>query len=209
MSFEQRAVQKFIAHARKQSFRPRQLISGGQSGDASGWIFLLLEGSASLSIQRDDRQAVLAYLHPGDFFGECSLCEERPRPGITIRARGPAVVAMTRSEEFVELARNYPEFALELATQLAARLARAHWQVAGHALLDVTQRVTHALSELCAEPGAKRGDDGVTLRINRQELAALVGCSREMIARVFKSLENDGHIAIAGHRVLVRPGLPE
>ena len=208
VSFEQRAVQKFIAHARKHSFRPRQLISDGQSGDASGWIFLLLEGSASLSIQHGDGQAVLAYLHPGDFFGECSLCEERPRPGITIRARGPALVAMTRSEEFVLLAHDHPEFALELATQLAARLARAHWQIAGHALLDVTQRVIRALSELCTEPGAKKSDGGVTLRINRQELALLVGCSREMIARVFKSLESDGHIAIAGHRVLVRPSLP-
>jgi CRP/FNR family cyclic AMP-dependent transcriptional regulator len=207
VSFEQRAVQKFIAHSRKQSFRPRQLISGGSSGNDPGWVFLLLEGSASLSIQQGRGQAVLSYLHPGDFFGEGSLCEERPRPGITIRARGPAVVAMMRAEEFVGLAQKHPEFALELATQLAARLARAHWQVAGHALLDVTQRVTLALSDLCAEPEAKKGDDGVTLRINRLELAALVGCSREMIARVFKSLESDGHIAITGHSVLVRPSL--
>ena len=109
--------------------------------------------------------------------------------------------------EFVVLARKHPEFALELAAQLAARLAHAHWQIAGHALLDVTQRVTQALSELCAEPGAKKNGDGITLRINRQELALLVGCSREMIARVFKTLESDGHIDIAGHSVLVRSSL--
>src|SRR5438128_11576036 len=89
VAFEQRAVQKFIAHARKQSYRPRQLICGNPSNDDSSWVFLMLEGSASLNLHQGGRQTVLSYLHPGDFFGECSLCEARPKPGITVRARGP------------------------------------------------------------------------------------------------------------------------
>lgn len=200
--FEQPAVQRFIAQAQKRSFRHRQLIMRG--GEAPQ-ILLVLQGAARLVFEHETQeQAVLGYLHPGDFFGERSLCDPPCGSNVVARARGDTVVAAMDVEPFRRMAEQDASIALHLLGQLALRLDRSRRQLADHFFLDVTERLRRALRALAAEPDAQRNDMGYTIRINRQELAAMLGCSREMIARGLRVIEGEGAIRIDGHTVELR-----
>src|SRR5690606_3927136 len=126
--------------------------------------------------------AVLERLHPGDFFGEWTL-GRRASGGenLSVRARGNAVVAAMDADSGRRLLAQDSELALVLIDQLTARLDRCHHRIGDHFFLDVTAHLRRTLLQLASEPDAQHGSDGTVIRINRLELAATIGCSREMI----------------------------
>jgi CRP/FNR family cyclic AMP-dependent transcriptional regulator len=69
--------------------------------------------------------------------------------------------------------------------------------------MDVTGRVARTLIDLCKEPDAMTHPDGMQIRITRQELGRIVGCSREMVGRVLKSLEEQDLISASGKTIVV------
>jgi CRP/FNR family cyclic AMP-dependent transcriptional regulator len=71
------------------------------------------------------------------------------------------------------------------------------------AFLDVTGRVARTLLELTREPDAMTHPDGMQIKITRQEIGRIVGCSREMVGRVLKSLEEQGLVQVAGKTMVV------
>ncbi len=74
----------------------------------------------------------------------------------------------------------------------------------GHlAFLDVTGRIARTLLELCDEPDAMTHPDGMQIRITRQEIGRIVGCSREMAGRVLKNMEEQGLIHVKGKTIVV------
>ena len=203
--FEKPSVQTFIAQASKQSYRPRQLIvRGGQKNS----LFLVLEGSVTLILEHGSgEQAVLGHLHAGDFFGERVLRTPAVEGGIAVRARDNTIVAALHAEDLARLIAQQPGIALELISQLASRLDDSYHRIADHFFLDVSQRLGRTLGRLSKEPDANPCDGGIAIRVNRQELALMIGCSREMIARGLKSLEASGAISVDGHTVVVRTDL--
>ena len=91
---------------------------------------------------------------------------------------------------FRQLAAESPGLVFELATQLATRLDRTNRKLGDLAFVDVTGRVAHAIMDLCGEPDAMTHPEGMQIKVSRQELSRLVGCSREMAGRVLKVLED-------------------
>ena len=71
------------------------------------------------------------------------------------------------------------------------------------AFLDVTGRIAGTLLELCKQPDAMTHPDGMQIRITRQEIGRIVGCSREMAGRVLKDLEERGLIHVKGKTIVV------
>ncbi|HAU02592.1 MAG TPA: transcriptional regulator Crp, partial [Porticoccaceae bacterium] len=71
------------------------------------------------------------------------------------------------------------------------------------AFLDVTGRVARTLLDLCKEPDAMTHPDGMQVKITRQEIGRIVGCSREMVGRVLKELEGQGLVSVAGKTMVV------
>jgi len=96
-----------------------------------------------------------------------------------------------------------PGLVFELATQLATRLDRTNRKLGDLAFVDVTGRVAHAIMDLCNEPDAMTHPDGMQIKVSRQELSRLVGCSREMAGRALKSLEQEGLVAVFGKTMVV------
>ncbi len=110
---------------------------------------------------------------------------------------------------FRQIANESPGLIFELATQLATRLDRTNRKLSDLAFVDVTGRVAHALIDLCHEPDAMTHPQGMQIKVSRQELSRLVGCSREMAGRVLKVLENQGLVQASGKTIVVynvRPG---
>ena len=86
---------------------------------------------------------------------------------------------------------------------MALRLRKTSRKVGDLAFMDVTGRVARTLMELCKEPDAMTHPDGMQIRITRQELGRIVGCSREMVGRVLKTLEEQDLITASGKTIVV------
>jgi CRP/FNR family cyclic AMP-dependent transcriptional regulator len=90
-----------------------------------------------------------------------------------------------------------------LGEQLSTRLLKASRKVTHLAYLDLTGRIAKTLMDLCREPDAITHPDGMQIRITRQELGRIVGCSREMAGRVLKILEEQKLITAKGKTIVV------
>jgi CRP/FNR family cyclic AMP-dependent transcriptional regulator len=90
-----------------------------------------------------------------------------------------------------------------IASQLTKRVLQTSRKVSRLAFMDVTSRVARTLVDLCEEPDAMSHPQGTQIRISRQEISRIVGCSREMVGRVLKQLEEEGKISVAGKTIVI------
>jgi CRP/FNR family cyclic AMP-dependent transcriptional regulator len=151
----------------------------------------------------DGNEMVLAYLNKGQFFGEMGLFYEQPQRSAWVRTRSESEIAEMTYPRFRQIASESPGLVFELATQLATRLDRTNRKLGDLAFVDVTGRVAHAIMDLCREPDAMTHPDGMQIKVSRQELSRLVGCSREMAGRVLKVLEDQGLVRASGKTIVV------
>ena len=145
---------------------------------------------------------IVAYLNPGDFFGEMGLFGHRDRSA-WIRAKTECEVGEISYGKFLEIIADNPDVLFALARQMANRLRDTTRKVGDLAFLDVTGRVARTLLELCNEPDAMTHPDGMQIKVTRQEIGRIVGCSREMVGRVLKTLEDQGLVEVHGKTMVV------
>ena len=173
------------------------------AGDPATTLYYITRGSVSVMIEDETgHEMVLAYLNQGDFFGEMGLFEQDERSALVI-AKGECEVAEISYIKFRALARQDPEILMLLAGQMTRRLRATSRKVINLAFLDVAGRVARALLELTHQPDAMSHPDGTQIRITRQEIAKIVGCSREMAGRVLKELEDQSLITAHGKTIIV------
>ncbi len=204
---DREAMERFLEVCRRHHYPPKTTIM--RPGDAGNSIFYVVEGSVTISTEGEDgRELILSYLNPGDFIGEMGLfMKPRPRE-VLVRTRSKcelAEVSYARLREALE--RELKDDALEImgaiGAKLAQRLLQTRRKVYHLAFLDTQGRVAKALIDLCAEPDAVSHPEGTQIKITRQEISRIVGCSREMAGRVMKNLEEDGMIRAHGKTVVV------
>lgn len=194
-------LQTFIKHCTRRRYPAKStIICAGDEPDA---LYLLLDGSVSVSIENEEgRELILAYLNPGEFYGEMGLFDGEARSAF-VRARSECEVAEISYERFKQLVKQYPGILFRVSSQLANRLRDTSRKVVDLAFLDVTGRVAAALLDLCKQPDAMTHPDGMQIKITRQELGRIVGCSREMVGRVLKNLEEQGLIEAHGKTMVI------
>lgn len=166
-----------------------------EQGKKSNALTILLTGRARvISSDARGREVILATLRPGDYVGEMSLIDNEPHSA--------SVFAEVQTDALIlgqpEFARCMPEgdsMANAVLKGLVQRLRHADRKIESLALMDVYGRVARALLEFADENA--RGLEGNTVipgRVSRQDLAKMVGASREMVSRVMKDLEERGFI---------------
>ena len=196
------ALDNFLHHCHTKKYAVRSTII--HAGDESETLYYIIDGSVSVVIEDEDcNEIVLAYLNPGDFFGEMGLFDEGTRRSAWVNTRTPCEVAEIHYNQFMQLAKETPEILFQLSSQLASRLRNTSRKVSNLAFMDVTGRVARTLLDLAREPDAITHPDGMQIKITRQEIAKIVGCSREMAGRVMKTLEEDGLITAHGKTIVV------
>ena len=152
------------------------------------------------------REMIIAYLNQGDFFGEMGLFDEvKPQQDRSawVRAKSECEVAEVSYSKFRELSHAEPDLLYAVGRQMAERLRNTTRKVGDLAFLDVAGRVARTLLDLCKQPDAMTHPDGMQIKVTRQEIGRIVGCSREMVGRVLKSLEEQGLINVKGKTMVV------
>ena len=96
-----------------------------------------------------------------------------------------------------------PEMLYILGSQMANALRNTTLKVGNLAFFDVTGRVARTLLQLCKQPDAITHPDGMQIKVTRQEIGRIVGCSREMVGRVLKDLEEQGLVNVKGKTMVV------
>ena len=177
------------------------------AGENSHTLFFIIRGSVTIVIEDDDgREMIIAYLNPGDFIGELGLFEQ---PGqeqarsAWVRAKTECEIAEISYTKFREYALQEPEILYAISGQIAQRLRNTTRKVGDLAFFDVTGRVARCLLELCKQPDAMTHPDGMQIKITRQEIGRIVGCSREMVGRVLKDLEEQNLVSVKGKTMVV------
>jgi len=199
---ENPALDSFLQHCHIKKYAARNTII--HAGDESETLYYIIEGSVSVVMEdSDSNEIILAYLNSGDFFGEMGLFDANIRRSAWINTRTACEVAEIHYGQFMILARETPEILFQLSSQLASRLRKTSRKVSNLAFMDVTGRVARTLLDIAREPDAITHPDGMQIKITRQEIAKIVGCSREMAGRVMKTLEEDGLITAHGKTVVV------
>jgi len=196
------SLDRFLEHCHRKTYPAKSVIIYAE--DKPDVLYYIVDGSVSVLIEDEDgREIVLAYLNKGDFFGEMGLFDEEENRSAWVRARTTCEVAEISYAKFRQLYQEHPDVLFALAKQMAARLRNTSRKVSDLAFMDVTGRVARTLLDLCKQPDAMTHPDGMQIRITRQEIGRIVGCSREMVGRVLKSMEEQGLISVKGKTIVV------
>ena len=178
-------------------------------GDPADILYYLIDGSVTIIIEDEDgKEIILTYLNKGEFIGEMGLFSPQANRSVLVRTRSECMLAeisYTRLEQLLDsdLKSYTRELLYALGGQLTQRLLHTNRKVGNLAFLDVTGRVAGTLLELCKQPDAMTHPDGMQIRITRQEIGRIVGCSREMAGRVLKNLEEQGLVYVKGKTIVV------
>lgn len=196
-------IDRFVQHCHRRRYPAKSLII--YAGDTPDVLYYIVNGSVTVLMEdADGHEIVLAYLNKGDFFGEMGLFQKTDAArSALVRARTECELAEINYAGFRQLSNEDPGLVFELAGQMATRLRKTSRKVGDLAFMDVTGRIARTLLELCKEPDAMTHPDGMQIRITRQEIGRIVGCSREMAGRVLKELEDQGLLSVAGKTIVV------
>jgi CRP/FNR family transcriptional regulator, cyclic AMP receptor protein len=173
----------------KRRFRRGEIIV--EQGRKSDALFILLSGRARvITSDSRGREVILAVLEPGDYLGEMSLIDNEPHSA-TVRAEVQTDVLVLGRSEFAACLPENSSLSYAILRGLVSRLRNADRQIESLALLDVYGRVARALLDMAQDEGGERV---IRQKVSRQDLAKVVGASREMVSRVMKDLEERGLI---------------
>ncbi|MDP2278612.1 MAG: Crp/Fnr family transcriptional regulator [Nitrospirota bacterium] len=174
--------------------------------DSSTDLYIVLDGAVRASLlNQDGQELVLAAFDKGDFFGEMSLLDGKPRSATMIVAED-SILGMLKREKFLSAVKNDPMIAIDLISALVQRLRMADDMIESLAFLDVSQRLMKLLLQIAKAEGEK--DKSGFFRIKKlthKELAARTGASREAISKVIKVLAFRDVVREDGDYFLISP----
>lgn len=183
--------------ARRNFPKGRTIVS---EGEPSQTLYILLSGRAK--VQRSDsegKEVILAVLGSGDFFGEMSLIDEAPRSASVITLESCDFMAINK-DSFKSMLMQSNEMCMAVMKGMVRRLREADKKIETLALLDVYGRVARVLLDFSENVNGERV---VRNKLPRQEIAKMIGASREMVSRVMKDLQMGGYIEMRGSTIVL------
>ena len=207
LSLDTAAVDRFLSRCQRHRYPSR--VDVFRPGDPASTLYYVLDGSVSILTEEEDgHELILGYYGKGEFVGEMGLYIHSDRREVTLRTRTQTELAEISYEHLTqlltgELAADAPKILFAIGAQLTRRLRDTGRKAGRLAFLDVTDRIVRTLHDLAHEPEAMTHPQGTQLRISRQEIARLVGCSREMAGRVLKKLQADGLLHARGKTIVL------
>src|SRR3990167_4052825 len=174
-----------------------------RAGDSTDSLYVLISGRAKVTnTDEEGREIILAWLGPGESFGEMGLIDGSPRSANVVASEACELLVLSKEAFQRCLQDNFP-VAQKLMQILVRRLREADRKIESLALLDVYGRVARLLLDMSE---VVEGNRVVKKKMSKQDMAKMIGASREMVSKVMRDLELSGYIRYDGD-LLVIPGV--
>jgi CRP/FNR family cyclic AMP-dependent transcriptional regulator len=174
------------------------------AGDPTDALYVVISGRLKVMMSDNEgREVILAILNQGDFFGEMGLIDQAPRSATVTTIEPCELLTITRTDFTKCLQKNF-DFTMNVMRGLVKRLREADRKIGSLALMDVCGRVARLLMEMAETVD---GQKVVTRKLPKQQIAKMIGASREMVSRVMKEMETSGHIEVRARQILLRDSL--
>ncbi len=186
---------------RKSYTRGTTIINAGDPTDA---LYIVISGRLKVMMSDDEgREVILAILGQGEFFGEMGLVDDAPRSATVIAIEPCELLVMSKADFKKCLSDNF-DIAMGVMRGLVKRLRDADKKIGSLALMDVYGRVARLLLEMSEEID---GQKVVTKKLPKQDIAKMIGASREMVSRVMKDLQTGGYIEVKAGAIFLRDNI--
>ncbi len=176
-----------------------------QEGEPGEVLLIILSGKVKVLLSgKNGEEFILAILGSGNFFGEMALLESAPRSASVITLE-PCEFLLLSQKVLTTLLMNHPAMALKILKHLSYRLRKTNEQVRGLVMCDIYSRVCRCLLNL-AEVQVVKAKNHLLVISNRpsfQELAKMVGCSRETLSRTIKHLKENGCLTVTLNAIFI------
>jgi CRP/FNR family transcriptional regulator, cyclic AMP receptor protein len=190
---------------RKSAPRSTTIMAGGDPTDS---LYIVLSGRLKVMMSdAEGKEVILSILGAGEIFGEMGLIDDEPRSATVVAIEPCELLSLAKRDFKKSLAENF-EMSMAVMRGLVKRLREADRKIGSLALLDVYGRVARLLLDMSENVN---GEKVVTKRLPKQDIAKMIGASREMVSRVMKDLQTGGYIEMRGSTIVVRDSimLPE
>lgn len=193
------------ATTRKTYPKDTTLVEENETGET---LYMIFSGKVKVTnIGPDGKEVILSVLGPGEFFGEMALLDDEPRSATVVTMEKTEMISLRR-KEFFYLLENNKEILAKLLSTISGRLRHANAQIRSLALLDVLGRIARLFLDLAGKEGRKLLDGSVVFRRpTHQEIASMVGTSRETVSRMIGDLSREGYIKISGKDIIINKGM--
>ena len=174
------------------------------AGDATDSLYVVISGRLKVMISDDEgREVIFAMLGSNEYFGEMGLIDDSTRSASVITLEPCELLVLSKRDFRKCLSENF-EMALTVMRGLVKRLREADRKIGSLALMDVYGRVARLLLEMSE---LIDGQHVVTRKVAKQDIAKMIGASREMVSRVMKDLQVGGYIEVRGNSIYLRDNI--
>ena len=194
-------VRELMTVARRRVYRAGEVIFHRE--DPGQVLYVIKEGKVKIClISPDGQEMTLTILGKGEYFGEFALLDGLPRSTDAIASERAECYTLQRTDFHNAIMKN-PKIAIQAMEVLSKRLRNTNQMVEDLIFLDVYGRVAKKLLELADAHGAKAEDGGIRIemRLTQQELASMVGASRESVNKVMGYFTEKNFISTDKHRI--------
>lgn len=192
-----------VRHGIERTYQKNTVVIS--EGDTSDSLYIIREGRVKAYVSDEEsKEITLNTQGPGEFFGELSLIDETERSASVMTTEKSTLVLVTRPG-FERCLGENPDLAIKLVRLLVGRIRALTMNVKNLALLDVYGRVAKTLVELAVE---EDGRQVIQQRMTHQDIANMVGSSREMVSRIMKELMVGGYLAVENKKIVIKSKLP-
>ena len=170
------------------------------AGDPIDSLYIVISGRLKVMMgDAEGKEVILSLIGPGEYFGEMGLIDDSPRSASVVAIEPCELLAITRRDFKKCLVENF-DMAQAVMRGLVRRLREADRKIGSLALLDVYGRVARLLLDMSEDVNGRKV---VTKRLTKQDIAKMVGASREMVSKVMKDLQTSGYIEVEGSTIVL------
>ncbi len=178
----------------------KTIVEEGLPGD---YMYVICEGQVKVTkLSGDGREKILELLDAGDFFGEMSLLDNAARSASVKTLIESRVLALARND-FLGLLRRSPDIAMAVIQELTRRVRQVDEQASALSFQRVKERAQGLLVRLARDESRSPGRLA-TPPLTHQQIADMIGTSRETVTRVIKGLKEQGWLEQEGKQYLVQ-----
>ena len=171
------------------------------AGDQIDSLYIVISGRLKVMMgDAEGKEVILSLIGPGEFFGEMGLIDDAPRSASVVTIEPCELLSISKRDFKKCLQENF-EMSMAVMRGLVRRLREADRKIGSLALLDVYGRVARLLLDMSEEVN---GQKVVAKRLPKQDIAKMIGASREMVSRVMKDLQMGGYIEMRGSTIVLR-----